>query len=136
MEIILKQDIIGLGYKNDIVNVKSGYGRNFLIPTGKAVIASPSAKKQLAEDLKQQAHKLEANEIATGHQTSDWDPTSLSVPANGYADLTLYIPKEDVKLTSDALETIDCLTLVVNLKHRSILWHRAVTLLDYLVLNT
>ena len=58
MEIILKQDIIGLGYKNDIVNVKSGYGRNFLIPTGKAVIASPSAKKQLAEDLKQQAHKL------------------------------------------------------------------------------
>ena len=53
MEIILKQDIIGLGYKNDIVNVKSGYGRNFLIPTGKAVIASPSAKKQLAEDLKQ-----------------------------------------------------------------------------------
>ena len=60
MEIILKQDIIGLGYKNDIVNVKSGYGRNFLIPTGKAVIASASAKKQLAEDLKQQAHKLEA----------------------------------------------------------------------------
>ena len=60
MEIILKQDIIGLGYKNDIVNVKRGYGRNFLIPTGKAVIASPSAKKQLAEDLKQQAHKLEA----------------------------------------------------------------------------
>ena len=59
-EIILKQDIIGLGYKNDIGNVKSGYGRNFLIPTGKAVIASPSAKKQLAEDLKQQAHKLEA----------------------------------------------------------------------------
>ena len=49
MEIILKQDIIGLGYKNDIVNVKSGYGRNFLIPTGKAVIASPAAKKQLAE---------------------------------------------------------------------------------------
>ena len=45
MEIILKQDIIGLGYKNDIVNVKSGYGRNFLIPTGKAVSATPSAKK-------------------------------------------------------------------------------------------
>ena len=61
MEIILKQDIIGLGYKNDIVNVASGYGRNFLIPTGKAVIASPSAKKQLAEDLKQQAHKLTPN---------------------------------------------------------------------------
>ena len=60
MEIILKEDIIGLGYKSDIVNVKSGYGRNYLIPKGKAVIASPSAKKQLAEDLKQQAHKLAA----------------------------------------------------------------------------
>ncbi len=60
MEIILKEDIIGLGYKNDIVNVKSGYGRNYLIPTGKAVIASDSAKKVLAENLKQQAHKLAA----------------------------------------------------------------------------
>ena len=59
MEIILKGDIIGLGYKNDIVDVKSGYGRNYLIPTGKAVIASDSAKKMLAEDLKQRAHKLE-----------------------------------------------------------------------------
>lgn len=59
MEIILKEDVVNLGYKNDIVNVKAGYGRNFLIPTGKAVIASPSAKKMLAEDLKQRAHKLE-----------------------------------------------------------------------------
>ena len=59
MEIILKEDIVNLGYKNDIVNVKSGYGRNYLIPTGKAIIASPSAKKMLAEDLKQRAHKLE-----------------------------------------------------------------------------
>ena len=60
MEIILKEDIIGLGYKNDIVNIKSGYGRNYLIPTGKGVIASVSAKKVLAENLKQQAHKLAA----------------------------------------------------------------------------
>ena len=60
MEIILKEDIIGLGYKNDIVNVKSGYGRNYLIPQGKGVIASESAKKILAENLKQQAHKLAA----------------------------------------------------------------------------
>ena len=60
MEIILKEDIIGLGYKNDIVNVKNGYGRNYLIPTGKAVIASPSAKKVLSENLRQQAHKLAA----------------------------------------------------------------------------
>lgn len=58
MEIILKEDIIGLGFKNEIVDVKPGYGRNYLIPYGKGVIASESAKKQLAEDLKQKAVKL------------------------------------------------------------------------------
>lgn len=59
MEIILKEDVVGLGYKNDIVTVKNGYGRNYLIPTGKGVIASPSARRMLEEDLKQRAHKLE-----------------------------------------------------------------------------
>ena len=59
MEVILKQNVHGLGYKDDIVKVKDGYGRNYLIPTGKAVIASESAKKSLAEELKQRAHKLE-----------------------------------------------------------------------------
>ncbi|MGX8683130.1 MAG: 50S ribosomal protein L9 [Bacteroidales bacterium] len=59
MELILIQDVANLGYKNDIVKVKNGYGRNYLIPQGKAVVATPSAKKQLAEDLKQRAHKLE-----------------------------------------------------------------------------
>lgn len=59
MEIILKEDVINLGYKGDIVKVKDGYGRNFLIPQKKAVLATVSAKKMLAEDLKQRAHKLE-----------------------------------------------------------------------------
>ena len=59
MELILKENVHGLGYKDDIVTVKDGYGRNYLIPTGKAVIASVSAKKMLAEELKQRAHKLE-----------------------------------------------------------------------------
>lgn len=58
MEIILKKDVLGLGYKNDIVSVKAGYGRNYLIPQGLGVIASESAKKVLAENLKQQAVKL------------------------------------------------------------------------------
>ncbi|TAE66706.1 MAG: 50S ribosomal protein L9 [Bacteroidetes bacterium] len=57
MEIILKDDITGLGYKNDIVNVKPGYGRNYLIPEGLATLATPSAKKVLTENLKQAAHK-------------------------------------------------------------------------------
>lgn len=59
MEVILKEDVINLGYKDDVVKVKSGYGRNYLIPTGKAVIASPSAKKIVEEEKKQRAHKLE-----------------------------------------------------------------------------
>jgi large subunit ribosomal protein L9 len=59
MELILKENVHGLGYKDEIVTVKDGYGRNYLIPTGKAVIASASAKKMLAEELKQRAHKLE-----------------------------------------------------------------------------
>jgi large subunit ribosomal protein L9 len=59
MQVILLEDISTLGYKGDVVNVKSGYGRNYLIPQKKAVIASESAKKVLAEDLRQRAHKLE-----------------------------------------------------------------------------
>ena len=58
MEVILKEDIQSLGYKDDVVNVRKGYARNFLIPQGKAVIASESAKKVLAENQKQRAHKL------------------------------------------------------------------------------
>lgn len=57
MEIILKQDVQNLGFKDDVVSVKPGYGRNFLIPQGFATLATPSAKKVLAENLKQKAHK-------------------------------------------------------------------------------
>lgn len=57
MEIILKQDVAGLGYKNDTVKVKSGYGRNFLIPNGSAIIANDSNKRMIAENIRQAAHK-------------------------------------------------------------------------------
>ncbi|HEX2921508.1 MAG TPA: 50S ribosomal protein L9 [Bacteroidales bacterium] len=59
MEIILLQDVNKLGQKDDLVNVKNGYGRNFLIPKGYAVAATPSAKKMHAENLRQKAHKEE-----------------------------------------------------------------------------
>lgn len=59
MEIILKQDVENLGFKDDVVTVKSGYGRNYLIPHGFAVLATTSAKKVLAETLKQRAFKEE-----------------------------------------------------------------------------
>lgn len=57
MEIILKKDVDNLGFADDLVSVKNGYGRNFLIPQGFAVLATPSAKKVLAENLKQRAYK-------------------------------------------------------------------------------
>ena len=57
MELILKKDVQNLGFKDDVVSVKAGYGRNFLIPQGHAHMATPSAKKVLAENLKQRAHK-------------------------------------------------------------------------------
>jgi len=57
MELILKQDVQDLGFKDDLVTVKPGYGRNFLIPQGLASLATPSAKKVLAENLRQRAHK-------------------------------------------------------------------------------
>ena len=90
MEIILKEDIIGLGYKNDIVNVKNGYGRNYLIPTGKAVIASASAKKILAENLKQQAHKLAAILAAAEKEAEALNGVALTIEAKVSSTGALY----------------------------------------------
>ncbi|MCU0398143.1 MAG: 50S ribosomal protein L9 [Cyclobacteriaceae bacterium] len=59
MEVILKQDIQGLGYKNDIVKVRAGYGRNYLIPNGLALIANDSNKRLIEENSRQMAHKAE-----------------------------------------------------------------------------
>ena len=90
MEIILKEDIIGLGYKNDIVNVKSGYGRNYLIPQGKGVIASPMAKKILAENLKQQAHKLAALKADAEKKAEAIKDVALCIAAKVSATGQLY----------------------------------------------
>ena len=103
MEIILKEDIIGLGYKNDIVDVKSGYGRNYLIPTGKAVIASDSAKKMLAEDLKQRAHKLEKIK------------NEAQALADKLAEVALTIPTK-VSATGDIYGSVNSLQIADELK--------------------
>ncbi|MBP7409026.1 MAG: 50S ribosomal protein L9 [Flavobacteriales bacterium] len=71
MEVILKQDVEHLGYANDVVKVREGYARNFLLPRGLATVATDSARKQLNETLKQRAHKLakikdEAEKMASG----------------------------------------------------------------------
>ncbi|WP_298760986.1 50S ribosomal protein L9 [uncultured Psychroserpens sp.] len=70
MELILKQDVENLGFKDDIVTVKNGYGRNFLIPQGQAVMATSSAKKVLEETLKQRAYK-EKSIIEAAQKTAD-----------------------------------------------------------------
>lgn len=79
MEVILREDIQGLGYKNDTVSVKAGYGRNYLIPRGMAMIASASNKKMIDTEIKQAAHKAEK---------AKKDATSI---ADKIGDLTLEI---------------------------------------------
>lgn len=106
MELILKENVIGLGYKDEIVTVKDGYGRNYLIPTGKAVIASASAKKMLAEELKQRAHKIaqikkEAEELGAKLATVENIVIATKVSATGatYGSITNHhIAEELAKL--------------------------------------
>jgi len=81
MEIILRQDIAGLGYKNDTVKVKPGYGRNYLIPQGYAIIANETNKKIVAENLKQAAHKAEKLKTDAQAIATKIEGTSLQIPA-------------------------------------------------------
>jgi large subunit ribosomal protein L9 len=81
MEIILKQDIASLGYKDDIVTVKDGYARNYLIPQGFAINATTSAKKQHAEILKQRAHKEEKIREVAQEMASKLKDVSLTIGA-------------------------------------------------------
>ena len=90
MKIILKEDISNLGYKDDVVEVKSGYGRNYLIPQGKAVIASPSALKQLEETLKQRAHKLAKIKAEAEAKAASLEGVSLTIAAKVSATGAIY----------------------------------------------
>ena len=90
MELILKEDVINLGYKDDIVKVKDGYGRNYLIPTGKAVIASESAKKVLAENLRQRAHKLAKIKADAEALAAKFEGVSLTIATKVSATGAVY----------------------------------------------
>jgi large subunit ribosomal protein L9 len=81
MEIILKQDIQNLGYKDDIITVKDGYARNYLIPNGFAINATASAKKVHAENLKQRAHKEEQIKNEAQAVAEKLEGISLSIGA-------------------------------------------------------
>ena len=105
MEIILKEDVANLGYKNDIVTVKSGYGRNYLIPTGKAVIASPAAKKMLAEELKQRAHKLEKIKKDAEALAEQLKEVSLTIATKVSATGTIFGSVSNIQI-ADELEKL------------------------------
>ena len=105
MEIILKEDVVNLGYKNDIVTVKSGYGRNYLIPTGKAVIASPAAKKMLAEELKQRAHKLEKIKKDAEALAEQLKEVSLTIATKVSATGTIFGSVSNIQI-ADELEKL------------------------------
>ena len=90
MKLILKEDVSNLGYKDDVVEVKSGYGRNYLIPQGKAVIASPSALKMLAEDLKQRAHKIAQIKADAEAAAATLEGVALTIAAKTSATGTIF----------------------------------------------
>ena len=90
MQVILKEDILNLGYKDDIVTVKDGYGRNYLIPQGKAVIASESAKKELAENLKQRAHKIAKIKQDAQELAAKLEGVSLTIATKASATGKIY----------------------------------------------
>ena len=90
MQVILKEDVINLGYKDDIVTVKDGYGRNFLIPQGKAVIASESAKKVLAENLRQRAHKIAKIKADAEAAAAAVENVALTISAKTSANGTIF----------------------------------------------
>lgn len=90
MELILKEDVANLGYKDDIVNVKRGYGRNYLIPQGKAVIATESARKVLAENLRQRAHKLAEIKAAAEALAAKIDGVTVTIATKTSSTGTIF----------------------------------------------
>jgi large subunit ribosomal protein L9 len=104
MEIILKQDYEGLGYKNDIVTVKPGYARNYLIPKGVAIVASKSNLKMIEENIRQAAHKaekLKSDAQATADKIGDME---ITIPAKAGESGKIFGAITTLQV-SDALKT-------------------------------
>ena len=138
MEVILKQDISSLGQADDIVKVKAGYGRNFLIPQGHAILATASAKKIHSENLKQRAHKQEkikndAKDLATklkdvsliiGAKTSSSGKIFGSVNTIQIADVLLQkgfeVDRKRITIKEDSVKEVGKYTALVKL-HREVI---------------
>jgi large subunit ribosomal protein L9 len=133
MEVILKQDVPNLGFKYDIVTVKKGYGRNFLIPKGIGILASESAKKMHAENMKQRAHKeekiknealelakkLEEAPIKIGTKTSTTGKIFGSVTnvqiAEVLAEQGVTVDRRNIKIKDEAVKEVGFYSAVVKL---------------------
>ena len=105
MKIILKEDITNLGYKDDVVEVKSGYGRNYLIPFGKAVIATPAALKVLAENQRQRAHKLAKIKAAAEALAASLKAVKLTIGAKTSSTGTIFGSVNAIQI-AEALEKL------------------------------
>lgn len=137
MELILKKDVENLGFADDVVTVKPGYGRNFLIPQGMAVLATPSAKKVLAETLRQRAHKeaqvieeakaqaekLQGLEIKITAKAGEGDKLFGSV---SNADLADALAKEGVEIEKKFISIAGGLIKRVGMYGATIRFHREV----------
>jgi len=138
MEVILKQDISSLGQTDDIVKVKAGYGRNFLIPQGMAILATASAKKIHSENLKQRAHKeekikndaviiaaqLKELSITIGAKTSSSGKIFGSVNTIQIADVLAQkgfeLDRKKISIKEDSVKEVGKYTALVKL-HREII---------------
>ncbi len=101
MEVILKEDIVNLGYKDDIVEVKRGYARNFLIPRGKAIMASESAKKVIAENNRQRAHKLEQLKKEAEAFAQRMEGTTLTIGAKTSTTGTIFGSVTNIQIAEE-----------------------------------
>ena len=124
MEVILRKDVENLGYANDVVKVRDGYARNFLLPRGLAVSATQSERKQLAETLKQRAHKeakvkAEAEKFAgmlvdktirigakVGEKGKIFGSVNTIMLADAFKMLGVEIDRKHIKLKGDAIKTV------------------------------
>jgi len=105
MQVILIEDVTNLGYKDDVVTVKDGYGRNYLLPQKKAVIATEAAKKVLAENLKQRAHKLEKIKKDAEALAQKLEGVSLTIGAKTSSTGTIFGSVTNIQI-AEALEKL------------------------------
>lgn len=116
MQVILLEDIVNLGYKDDVVTVKDGYGRNFLIPQKKAVIASDSAKKRLAEDLKQRKYKLEKVKTDAEALAAKIEGVTLTIGAKTSSTGTIFGSVTNIQIAEELAKKgfeVDRKTIVI-----------------------